>query len=271
MKEKDVPYSVLQRLYMAKSTTQYMFWYAHGVCHDKLMITDLADAIAWKQFDTTYPMFAQEPRNVCLGLCTNGFNPFGGSPTPYLCWPIFVTPYNLPPSMCMRREYIFFSLLIPGPKSPGKSLYVYLRPLIDDLKILWEDGVNTFDTRKKQNFNMKVALLWTISDFPAYGMLNSWSTYGKLACPYCKEHNKSFVLKHSRKCYWFDYHRQYLPLEYSFRRDQYSFKNSTIERSLPPQRLNGIEIMSRVSQLKDFIFGLNSHNEKQHGFGKVHT
>ncbi|RDX99680.1 hypothetical protein CR513_17246, partial [Mucuna pruriens] len=183
--------------------------------------------MAWKQFDTTYPVFARASKY--------GFNPFGGSATLYSCWPVFFTPYNLP----------------PRPKSPDKSSDVYIRPLIEDLMILWEDG--------------------TISDFPAYGMLSSWSTHGKLACPYWMEHNKSFMLKHGRKCYWFNCHHQYLPLEHSFRRDRYSFKNLTIERSLPPQRLNGIEIMSRVSQLKDFIFGLNSHNEKQHGFGEFHN
>ncbi|RDX90089.1 hypothetical protein CR513_28081, partial [Mucuna pruriens] len=215
-----------------------MCWHAHGVRHDKSMITHVIDAMTWKQFDTTYAIFAQESQNVRLGLCKNSFILFCDLATPYLCWPVFVKSYNLPPSMCMRREYIFLSILIPRPKSPGISLYVYLRPLIEDLKILWEDG------------------------FVEY----SWKTY-----LYCIEHNKSSMLKHGTKCCWFDYHHQYLPLEHSFCHDQYSFKNSTIERSLPPQQLNGIEIMSIVSQLKDFIFCMNSHNEKQHGFGEVHN
>ncbi|GJV51766.1 hypothetical protein Tco_1447507 [Tanacetum coccineum] len=38
------------------------------------------------------------------------------------------------------------TLLIPGPKSPGKDIDVYLRPLIDDLKDLWaKPGVETID------------------------------------------------------------------------------------------------------------------------------
>jgi len=37
-------------------------------------------------------------------------------------------------------------------------------------------------------------LMWTINDFPAYGMLSGWSTHGKLACPYCMENNKAFTL-----------------------------------------------------------------------------
>ena len=109
--------------------------------------------------------------------------------------------------MSMRREYIFLSLVIPGPKSPGKCIDVYLKPLIDELKILWDNGINTFDAWKKQNFMMKAALLWTISDFPAYGMLSGWSTHGKLACPHCMGHTKAFRLDHGKKPCWFDCHR----------------------------------------------------------------
>jgi hypothetical protein len=45
--------------------------------------------------------------------------------------------------------------------------------LIDDLKRLWEDVV-TYDISRKRNFTMKKALMWTINDFPAYGMLSGW-------------------------------------------------------------------------------------------------
>ena len=40
---------------------------------------------------------------------------------------------------------MMISLLIPGPQEPGKDIDVYLRPLIDELKELWSDGVETFD------------------------------------------------------------------------------------------------------------------------------
>ena len=32
---------------------------------------------------------------------------------------------------------------------------------------------------------MRATLMWTINDFSAYGMLSSWSTLGRLACPLC--------------------------------------------------------------------------------------
>ena len=73
------------------------------------------------------------------------------------------------------------SLLIPGPKSPGKDIDVYLKPLVEDLLDLWNDGVRTYDAYSGQWFKMHAALLWTISDFPAYGDLSGWVTKGKLA------------------------------------------------------------------------------------------
>lgn len=73
--------------------------------------------------------------------------------------------------MCMSREYIFLTLVILGPKSLGKTQDVYLQPLIYDLKMLWDEGVKAYDLEKKQNFNMRVTLVWTISIFLNYEML----------------------------------------------------------------------------------------------------
>nr|GEY22625.1 hypothetical protein [Tanacetum cinerariifolium] len=63
---------------------------------------------------------------------------------------------------CTEPESSFMlTLLIPGLKSPGKDIDVYLRPLIDDLK--------------------------TINDFPARSSLSGWSGQGYKACPTCNE------------------------------------------------------------------------------------
>ena len=87
--------------------------------------------------------------------------------------------------MGMKKPFTFLTLLIPGEKSPGQDLNVYLRPLIDELKLLWGVGVETYDEAKKQRFMMKAAVMWTITDFPGLGMISGWSTHGKLSCPVC--------------------------------------------------------------------------------------
>jgi len=65
---------------------------------------------------------------------------------------------------------MFLSTVMPGPNSLG--INVCLRPLIDELMQLWSSRVLTYDVSKKQNFLMKTALMWTINDFPAYGMIS---------------------------------------------------------------------------------------------------
>jgi hypothetical protein len=67
-------------------------------------------------------------------------------------------------------------MLIPGPKSPRMDIDVYLRPLILELKELWNNGVKTRDAGTKKNFRLCAILLWTINDLPAYAMLSGWST-----------------------------------------------------------------------------------------------
>ncbi|KAA0042917.1 putative transposase [Cucumis melo var. makuwa] len=107
-----------------------------------------------------------------------GFNSFGQMSTSYSMWPVVLLPYNLPPWKCMKEINFFMSLLIPGPKSPGREIDVYLQPLIEELKELWTFGVRTYDSLTGQFFQLYAALLWTINDFPAYGDLSGWSTKG---------------------------------------------------------------------------------------------
>ena len=70
--------------------------------HEKKRVDDdtlrhPADEDAWKEFDKDNNWFAQDPRNVRLGLATDGFNPFGIMSSTYSMWPVVVIPYNLPP------------------------------------------------------------------------------------------------------------------------------------------------------------------------------
>ena len=90
------------------------------------------DGEAWQRFDKDFPDFASEPRNVRLAFATDGFTPFGFMVAPYSCWPAFVTPLNFPPCTIMKSEYIFLSLVIPGPEHPGKKLGILMQPLVDE-------------------------------------------------------------------------------------------------------------------------------------------
>ena len=85
---------------------------------------------------------------------------------------MIVTPYNLPPGMCMKEAYMFITVIVLGPNNPKHKIDAYLHPLIKELTLLWETCVQAFDISKKQNFQLRASLMWTISDFPAYSMLS---------------------------------------------------------------------------------------------------
>nr|GEW98183.1 hypothetical protein [Tanacetum cinerariifolium] len=93
--------------------------------------------IAWKNFDTKYLDFTEEPRNVRLGLAADDFYLFGNLSQSYNMLLVILTTYNMPSWLCMKESSFMLTLLIPDPKSLGKDIDVYLRPLIDNLKDLW--------------------------------------------------------------------------------------------------------------------------------------
>ncbi|GKG09588.1 retrovirus-related pol polyprotein from transposon 17.6, partial [Tanacetum coccineum] len=66
-----------QCLYKSRHTAKDMIWHATGKCTEPGKMQHPVDGGAWKKFDMKYPDFAKEPRNVRLGLCADGFNPFG--------------------------------------------------------------------------------------------------------------------------------------------------------------------------------------------------
>ena len=180
----------LQRLFMSPKTVSSMKWHAKG-CTNNEIIRHTADSLAWKTFDNHYVDFSSDPRNVRLGLAADGFNPFGNMSTSHSTWPVVLIPYNLPPWMCMKRFSFMLSLLIPGPSSPLNDIVVYLQPLIEELKELWDDGISTYDVSSNENFKIHAALMWMINDFPTYGDLFGWSTKGAFAYPSCNLNTRS--------------------------------------------------------------------------------
>ena len=92
----------LKRLYMSSKMAEHMRWHATEVSVDGKM-RHPRDGDAWKAFDRYFPDFAADPRNVRLGLASDGFNPFGSFNQAYSVWPVVLIPYNLPPWMCMKQ------------------------------------------------------------------------------------------------------------------------------------------------------------------------
>jgi hypothetical protein len=130
----------LKWLYLSEETMKQLMWHKEGKCdsEDPDVMLHPAHSEAWEALDRFDPKFARDPRSVCLGLSTDGFQPPSEASNPYSCWPVFVMPYNLSPNKCLKQGFIFLALVILGPKELKKQINVFLHPLMEEMKELWQ-------------------------------------------------------------------------------------------------------------------------------------
>ncbi|XP_076930815.1 uncharacterized protein LOC143595759 [Bidens hawaiensis] len=205
------------------------------------------DGSSWKEFDKKYPNFSREPRNVRLRLATDGFNPFGNMSLGHSTWSVVLTTYNLPPWLCMKESSFMLTLLIPGPKSPGKDMDIFLKPLVDELKPLWQEGLHTKDAMTNTFFTMKAALLWAINDFPACSSLSGWSGQGYNACPTCNEDTSSVYA--SNKVVYLG-HRRFLDANHRWRTSLgFNGEPETKAPPPPPKQFSLADIEDQLGRL----------------------
>jgi hypothetical protein len=111
---------------------------------------------------------------------------------------------------------MMLTILVFGPKQPGDCIDVYLRPLVDDLKILWKPGVpEVWDEYKHEEFTMHAMLFTTINDNLAHHNLSSQSKRKGAACPHYLEDTCAIWLRHSKK-YVFMGHCRFLDKKHPY-------------------------------------------------------
>ena len=65
------------------------------------------------------------------------------------------------------------SVLIPSPKQPSNDIDVYLKPLIEDLLLLWkEESVRMWDAHVEEHFNLRALLFVTTNHWQALSNLS---------------------------------------------------------------------------------------------------
>ncbi|XP_022850555.1 uncharacterized protein LOC111372431 [Olea europaea var. sylvestris] len=247
--QKGIPAKVLRhfpiiprfrRMFRSPDKAEQLTWHLTHKSQDGKMRHPV-DSLAWERIDQKWPHFASEPRNLKLGLSSDGFNPFGDLSSRYSCWLVILVIYNLPSWVCMSKENLLLTLLIPGPKQPGNDIDVYLQPLIEDLKELWNIGVDIYDGFIKSTFNLKAVLMWTIKDFPAYGNLSGYPTKGEAACPVCGLSTCAKWLTYSRKFAYMG-HRRFLSYNH-------------LERSLTLLLRHNLDVMHIEKNVCESILG----------------
>ena len=224
-----------------------MRWHSNGRKCDGLL-QHAADSPQWKKIDSLYLEFGSDRINLRLGLATDGMNLYGNLSSKHSSWPVLLIIYNLSYWLCMKKKYIMLSMMISGPRQPGNDIDVYPSPLIEDLRLLWDEGIEVFNAYEKVNFNLRVLLLCTINNFPAYGNLSGYCVKGHRACLICEENTSYHKLKHGRKtCYIV--HRRFLKRNHPYLRLKKAFNGCQEDRTAPPP-LTGEEVYNRVCQVE---------------------
>ncbi|XP_074373925.1 uncharacterized protein LOC141714296 [Apium graveolens] len=242
-----------KRVFKSAATAKLMSWHAENRSKDGKM-RHPSDSPAWRNVDCRWPEFGSEARNIRLGLAADGINPHNnGLNNRYSCWPVMLVMYNLPSWLCMKRKFMMLSTLISGPYEPGNNIDIYLQPIIDDLKKLWEEGEpNVYDAHNKSVFTLKAVLMWTVNDFSGYRNLSGCINKGYKACPVCGDNTASRYLSHSRKMCYLG-HRRYLDEHHHYRRQQIAFDGQQ-ELGYTPEPLSEEEVLMQQQQL-EFSFG----------------
>jgi len=191
----------LKRFYANVNDAKSLTWHANGRRCDGLL-RHVVDSPQWKKIDSLYSEFGSHPRNLRLGLATDGMNPYSNLSKKHSSWSVLLFIYNFSYWLCMKRKYMMLSMMILGPRQPENDIDVYLSPFIEDLRLLWDEGVEVFDAHEKANFNLRAMLFCTINDFLEYGNLSGYSVKGHHACSICEENTSYHKLKYGRKtCY----------------------------------------------------------------------
>ena len=111
---------------------------------------------------------------------------------------------------------------------------------------------------------MRTALMWTVNDFPAYGMLSGWSTARKKACPHCMDDTEADSLLVSKKVSWFDCHRKFLEGDHPFRRNRTGFKSGEQVLHNFVGYKSGEEILNDI-ETKGFVKETHLDNKRING------
>ena len=101
--------------------------------------------------------------------------------------------------------------------------------------------------------------MWTINDFPAYGMVSGWSTHGKLACSYCMAKQQGIHANKQRSSFFLFYcHYRFLPTNHMHKKNKKDFFIGIVKKDVAPLRLFGEELHDVVSEYGDIVFGFQS-------------
>jgi hypothetical protein len=159
-----------------ESMATKMKYRAHTHKHTVEKTTDIFDGSNYRSLfmkkveldgKTLGHKYFEDPRDIALGLSTDGFAPFKRRKN--TAWPLIVFIYNLPPELRILIDNIFSLGIIPGPKKPIDA-DSFLWPFVQELFRLMY-GVRAFDILSSKLFSLHAYLILAFGDIPAMSMI----------------------------------------------------------------------------------------------------
>ncbi|GJY54340.1 F-box domain containing protein [Tanacetum coccineum] len=138
-----------------------MTWHATGKCMEPGKMQHPVDGRAWKNFDTKYPDFAKEPKNVQLGLAADGFNSFGNLSQSCNMWPQIFSQTLMEDDMLKAQSKVVDILcnleLIYPPSFFNIMIHLVIHLPLEALegrpiRLWWIPEINTYQAKFKSEF-----------------------------------------------------------------------------------------------------------------------
>lgn len=151
--------------------------------HSSGLMVDVFDGNIWKDFQTN-PLNPSEPllsnpNNIGLLLNVDWFKPFKRSE--YKVSAIMMSVLNLPRSERFKHKWTMVLGVIPGPSEPKGHIKTFLKPIVDDLVLLW----NGLPLHPDGSI-VKALLLGVSADMPALRKVTQFLGHkADLGCTYC--------------------------------------------------------------------------------------
>jgi hypothetical protein len=110
----------------------------------------------------------------------------------------------------------------------------YMAPLIEELQELWKGVItsNVLIKVGKQTFKLQRIFMWTIHDFPTYGIVMGCVTKGYMGCPICGPNIVAQYSKHMRKMVY-TCHRRWFDCTHPYRRNKCWFDGKLETKGTP--------------------------------------
>lgn len=146
-------------------------------------LADIFDGQVWKDFMyIDGEPFLAVPNNYSFMLNIDWFQPYKHSL--YSVGVMYMVIMNLPRELRFKEENVLLVGVIPGPNEPKLNINSYLQPLVTELNILWEDGIEVDSTI------YKAALLCVGCDVPAARKVCGFTSHA--SCHGCSKCKKAF-------------------------------------------------------------------------------